>query len=54
MTEFSSLHWVIVVVLMLFFTGVPLVAAFLIGMKVGDKNGYTRGFREGQQSVPGK
>ena len=51
MREFSIFHWVMVLALMLFFTGIPLVLAFWIGKKIGDQRGYLRGYKEGQQSV---
>jgi len=54
MGEFSIFHWVIVLVLMLFLTGIPLFLAFWIGKKIGDQRGYIRGYKEGQQSVPGQ
>lgn len=54
MGEFSIFHWVIVVILMVFLTGIPLVLAFWIGKKLGDKSGYIRGYTEGQQSVQRK
>ena len=54
MGEFSILHWAIVLALMVFFTGIPLALAFWIGKKLGDKSGYIRGYKEGQQSAQGK
>jgi hypothetical protein len=49
--EFSIFHWVIVLALMLFLTGVPLALAFWIGTKFGEQRGYIRGYKEGQQSL---
>jgi len=54
MGEFSIFHWVIVLVLMVFFTGIPLFLAFLFGKKLGDQRGYIRGYKDGQQSEQGK
>jgi hypothetical protein len=54
MGEFSIFHWVIVLAILLFFTGIPLVLAFWIGKRIGDRRGYIRGYTEGQQSAQGK
>jgi hypothetical protein len=51
MYEFSIFHWVIVLALTLFLTGVPLALAFWIGKKFGEQRGYIRGYKEGQQSL---
>ena len=50
MGEVSIFHWLIVLVLVL------LIPYWLYshGRKVGDQEGYIRGYKEGQQSVPGK
>lgn len=51
MYEFSIFHWVIVLAILLFFTGIPLALAFWLGTKYGDQHGYIRGYKEGQQSA---
>ena len=51
MGEFSLFHWLIVLVV--FFgivLGVPWFA-YRHGKKVGDQEGYIRGYKEGQQTV---
>ena len=45
MGEFSIFHWVVVAIIMVFLTGIPLVVAFWIGKKLGDKSGYIRGYK---------
>jgi hypothetical protein len=54
MGEFFIFHWIPVLVIMLFLTGIPLVLAFWIGKRIGDRRGYIRGYTEGQQSAQGK
>jgi len=51
MYEFSIFHWVIVLAILLFFTGIPFALAFWLGTKYGDQRGYIRGYKEGQQSA---
>jgi hypothetical protein len=50
MGEFSIFHWLIVLLLLL---GVPFLL-YRHGKKVGDQQGYIRGYKEGQQSVQQK
>jgi len=54
MGEFSIFHWLVVFALMVFLTGIPLALAFWFGKKFGDKRGYIRGYKDGQESVRGK
>jgi len=54
MGEFSIFHWLIVLAFLVFSTGIPLAVAFWIGKKLGDKSGYIRGYKDGQESVRGK
>ncbi len=49
MGEFSPLHWLIVLLLLAIFLGIPWLA-YRHGKKVGDSVGYMRGYKEGQQS----
>ncbi len=50
MGEFSIFHWLIVLaVLFGIFLLVPWLA-YRHGKKVGDQEGYIRGYKEGQQS----
>jgi hypothetical protein len=46
--EISIFHWMIVLVV---FIGVPSLLLYLHGKKVGNQQGYIRGYKEGQQSV---
>jgi hypothetical protein len=50
MGEFSILHWLYVFVFFGIVVGVPWFA-YRHGRKVGDQQGYIRGYKEGQQSV---
>jgi hypothetical protein len=50
MTEFSILHWVIVVFILFAMTGIPFLAAYRYGKRAGDKEGYARGYLEGQRA----
>ncbi len=47
MGEFSIFHWLIVLVVLL---SIPYLL-YRHGKKVGDQQGYIRGYKEGQQSV---
>jgi len=50
MGEFSIFHWLIVLAV---FFGIFLLVPWLAyrhGKKVGDQEGYIRGYKEGQQS----
>lgn len=47
MGEFSIFHWLIVLVVLI---GIPYLL-YRHGKKVGDQQGYIRGYKEGQQSV---
>jgi hypothetical protein len=46
MGEFSPIHWLVVLAILI---GIPLLA-YRHGRKVGDQQGYIRGYKEGQQS----
>jgi len=51
MGEFSIFHWLIVLVVFLGIVfGVPWLS-YRHGRKVGDQEGYIRGYKEGQQTV---
>jgi hypothetical protein len=50
MGEFSILHWLYILVPLGIVVGVPWFA-YRHGRKVGDQQGYIRGYKEGQQSV---
>lgn len=53
MGEFSILHWLIVLVYLVFWGGIFVAIPWLAyrhGKKVGDQAGYIRGYKEGQQS----
>jgi len=50
MGEFSSVHWIIVLVILGIYIAVP-VLLYKVGKKVGDQGGYIRGYKEGQQSM---
>ena len=54
MYEFSIFHWVIVLTILLFLSGIPFALAFWIGTKFGDQRGYIRGYKDGQQSAQAK
>jgi len=43
------IHWLIVLALLGIVVGIPLFA-YRHGRKVGDQEGYIRGYKEGQQS----
>ncbi len=49
MGEFSPIHWLVVLAFLTFLIGIPLFA-YRHGRKVGDQQGYIRGYKEGQQS----
>jgi len=50
MGEFSFFHWLIVLVFFGIVIGIPWLA-YRHGKKVGDQEGYIRGYKEGQQIV---
>ena len=50
MGEISIFHWLIVLAVLL---AIPFLL-YRHGKKVGDQQGYIRGYKEGQQSVQGK
>ena len=53
MGEFSIFHWLIVLAIFAPFFCIFLLAPWLAyrhGKKVGDQQGYIRGYKEGQQS----
>jgi hypothetical protein len=51
MGEFSPIHWLVVLAFLIgIIVGIPLFA-YRHGRKVGDQQGYIRGYKEGQQSV---
>lgn len=50
MTEFSIFHWAIVFFILFAMTGAPFFLAYRYGKRAGDREGYARGFKEGQQS----
>jgi hypothetical protein len=51
MGEFSPIHWLIFLVLILgILLGIPWLS-YRHGKKVGDQAGYIRGYKEGQQSA---
>lgn len=47
---FSPLHWAIVFFILFAMTGVPFWLAYRWGKRAGDREGYARGYREGQQA----
>ena len=50
MTEFSIFHWVIVLFILFAMTGLPFFLAYHYGKRAGDREGYARGYKEGQQA----
>jgi len=50
MGEFSPIHWLIVLVILGLIVVLPLFLAYRHGKAVGDRDGYIRGYKEGQQS----
>jgi Sec-independent protein translocase protein TatA len=44
------IHWLIIFIILGLLLGVPFLL-YRHGKKVGDQEGYIRGFKEGQQSV---
>ena len=50
MTEFSIFHWVIVFFILFTMTGVPFFLAYRYGKRAGDREGYARGYKEGQEA----
>ena len=52
MGEFSAIHWLVVFAFLgAIFAGIPWLA-YRHGRKVGDQQGYIRGYKEGQASKP--
>jgi hypothetical protein len=51
MGEFSPFHWLIVLVFFGIVIGIPWLT-YRHGRKVGDQQGYIRGYKEGQASKP--
>lgn len=52
MGEFSPLHWLIALAFLgAIVIGIPWLL-YRHGRKVGDQQGYTRGYKEGQASKP--
>jgi Sec-independent protein translocase protein TatA len=49
MGEFSPIHWLIVLVVFGVIIGIPWLA-YRHGRRVGDQQGYIRGYKEGQAS----
>ena len=53
MGEFSIFHWLIVLAVLAVFFGIVLLVPWLAyrhGKKVGDQEGYIRGYKEGHQT----
>jgi ABC-type transport system involved in cytochrome bd biosynthesis fused ATPase/permease subunit len=53
MGEFSIFHWLVVLVFLAVRLGIFLLVpwlAYRYGKKVGDQQGYIRGYKEGQAS----
>jgi Sec-independent protein translocase protein TatA len=50
MGEFSIFHWLIVLLFLGLFVVLPLFFAYRHGKAIGDRDGYMRGFKEGQES----
>ena len=51
MGEFSPIHWLIVLAFLMFVVGLPWLV-YRHGRKVGDQQGYIRGYKDGQASKP--
>jgi hypothetical protein len=45
------MHWLILLLFLMFFFVVPIFLVYRHGKNVGDQQGYIRGFKEGQQSA---
>jgi hypothetical protein len=53
MGEFAPIHWLVVLAFLIgIIVGIPLFA-YRHGLKVGDQQGYIRGYKEGQQASKG-
>lgn len=49
MGEFSPIHWIIALVTLGVIVVLPLFLAYRHGKAVGDRDGYIRGIKEGQE-----
>jgi len=47
-----AFHWLIILLAIGLFWGLPLFWAYRIGKKVGDSQGYMRGFKEAHDNWP--
>jgi len=45
------MHWLIVLAFLSLFVVIPWWLFYRLGKKMGDREGYIRGYKEGQQSV---
>ncbi len=50
MGEFSIFHWLIVLLVLGLFWVLPLFFAYRHGKAVGERDGYIKGLKEGQES----
>jgi hypothetical protein len=50
MGEFSIFHWLIVLLVLGLFVVLPLFLAYRHGRAVGERDGYIKGPKEGQES----
>ena len=50
MGEFSIFHWLVVLVVLGLLVPLPLFFAYRHGKAVGERDGYIKGLKEGQES----